>query len=189
MLCSYLKDIARDGSLLPNVIEIQTTIEQAWDNGICAYGRIESGGLRGTRKWIGTHDAVAYFTQIGVTTQASSFKEEDDGSPAVLSLLDFIEAYFLSGADEAKVKGTSHITKLAPVYFQRAGHSMTIVGLERREDGHRNLLVFDPSFGTSDSMNRMLDRRGQRALPQTLLRPYRRSDESLSRWDEFEVMM
>ena len=39
---------------LPSILELQDLIEQAWDQGINAVGRIETGGIRGTRKYIGT---------------------------------------------------------------------------------------------------------------------------------------
>jgi len=39
---------------LPSILELQQLIEQAWDQGINAVGRIETGGIRGTRKYIGT---------------------------------------------------------------------------------------------------------------------------------------
>ena len=190
MLLSYLKHNDNSQQQLPNVLEIQDDIERAWDNGICAYGRIETGGVRGTRKWIGTHEALAYFTQIGIKVEALSFKDEDAGSsqPSVIALLDHIEAYFISG-QVSNQHGTSRITNLAPVYFQRFGHSMTIVGLERKRDGNRNLLVFDPSYATAASMERLLDGRKTYAEPDVLLRAYRRSDVSLSRWEEFEVVV
>lgn len=202
MLLSYLqRQNGGDASAsLPNVLEIQDTIETAWDAGICSYGRIETGGLRGTRKWIGTHDALAYFMQtLGAAgrVDALSFREEDSDSSeegseaepsAALALLDHVEAYFMSGLEQAKHHGSSHTTQLPPMYFQRFGHSMTIVGLERRKDGSRNLLVFDPSFATSEGVQRLLDGRSIRSAPDTLLRAYRRSDASLSRWDEFEIV-
>lgn len=39
---------------VPDIFEIQDMIESAWDNGINSKGRIETGGVRGTRKFIGT---------------------------------------------------------------------------------------------------------------------------------------
>lgn len=184
-------------AILPNVLEIQDTIEQAWDADVCPYGRIETGGVRGTRKWIGTHEALAYFTFTGVKVDALSFKEGDgpgESVSAVSDLLDYLEAYFISGLETATHAGSSHITSLPPIYFQRFGHSMTVVGLERKHDGSRNLLVFDPSFATSEAMRRLVDGRGRERGRTTvdvevLLKAYRRSDVSLSRWDEFEVVV
>lgn len=39
---------------LPSIFQIQEDIETAWDRGINAEGRVETGGIRGTRKYIGT---------------------------------------------------------------------------------------------------------------------------------------
>lgn len=177
---------------LPNVLQIQETIEQAWDNGICSFGRIETGGILNTRKWIGTNEAVAYFTQTSIRVEALSFKtEENDNNKAAAasSLLDHIEAYFMSGLEGARRQGISAITSLPPIYFQRLGHSMTIIGLERKLDGSRNLLVFDPSLGTSVAMRKLLDGGKTAASVDTLLKAYRRSVAALSRWDEFEIVV
>lgn len=42
------------GETFPSIFEIQDLIENAWDMGLHAQGRIETGGVRGTRKYIGT---------------------------------------------------------------------------------------------------------------------------------------
>ncbi|KAK5166339.1 uncharacterized protein LTR77_008600 [Saxophila tyrrhenica] len=183
---------------LPNIIEIQETIERAWDNGICTYGRIETGGVLNTRKWIGTHEALAYFTEAGLPVEALAFREDEEpqnkkstnAQPAVVSLIDHVEAYFISAHEQPGTKhhGTSHITNLPPLYFQRFGHSTTIVGLERKDDGSRNLLVFDPSYATSAAVGRLLAGRNAWAGHDAVLKAYRRSDMSLSRWDEFEII-
>lgn len=39
---------------LPSILELQDMIEVAWDKGINSEGRVETGGIRGTRKYIGT---------------------------------------------------------------------------------------------------------------------------------------
>jgi zinc finger-containing ubiquitin peptidase 1 len=178
---------------IPNILEIQDDIERAWDSDICAYGRVETGGIRGTRKWIGTHEALAYFLRLGIEVEALSFRQEDNDStsqPGVLSLLDHVEAYFISAMESSRTKhhGTSHTTPLPPLYFQRFGHSMTIVGLERKMNGQRNLLVFDSSCPTSSAMGKLLAGRTAWTYPDTMLTSYRRSDMSLSRWEEFEII-
>ena len=38
----------------PSILLLQDMIERAWDQGINSSGRIETGGIRGTRKYIGT---------------------------------------------------------------------------------------------------------------------------------------
>jgi zinc finger-containing ubiquitin peptidase 1 len=42
------------GNQIPSIFDIQDYIETAWDQGINSKGRIETGGVRGTRKYIGT---------------------------------------------------------------------------------------------------------------------------------------
>jgi hypothetical protein len=42
------------GPTPPSIFQIQDLIENAWDMGINAQGRAETGGVKGTRKYIGT---------------------------------------------------------------------------------------------------------------------------------------
>ncbi|KAK3676396.1 hypothetical protein LTR78_003672 [Recurvomyces mirabilis] len=172
----------------PGVNHIQDSIEQAWDDGILAHGRRETGGISGTRKWIGTSEAAAYFTQIGISVEAHSFKDETH-ELAVVGLLDFVEAHFISGVEASENRGSSRLTQRSSLYFQRFGHSMTIVGLERRTDGSRSLLVFDPSFETSAGMLSLVAGRRSRAELDTLLKAYRKTDQSLAKWEEFEILV
>ncbi|GAB1731152.1 hypothetical protein NU195Hw_g8260t1 [Hortaea werneckii] len=178
----------RGTTRLPNVLEMQETIEQAWANGIASHGRIETGGVKGTRKWIGTSEAVAYFRQLGIPIEALSFKDDED-EMAVTGLLDYVEAYFLGGLQGARERGCSRLTQLSPIYFQRRGHSTVIVGLERKEDGARNLLVFDSSFETSRAIRAKLAGKKTQTAVETILRAYRRSDQNLARYKEFEIMV
>ncbi|KAF2208404.1 hypothetical protein CERZMDRAFT_49398 [Cercospora zeae-maydis SCOH1-5] len=192
VLLTYIQHIDREGPQgMPHVIQMQEVIERAWDNGICAYGKVQTGGILNTRKWIGTTEALAFFTQIGVKVDALTFHqgESETGNSAVTDLLDYVEAFYMSGIDGAQRHGTSYVTQLPPIYFQRFGHSMSIVGLERRRDGSRNLLVFDSSFKTSKPMRLLADGRRANLTVSDLLKPYRRSDHSLSKWDEFELLM
>ena len=39
---------------IPSILRLQDLIEAAWDKGINSTGRIETGGIKGTRKYIGT---------------------------------------------------------------------------------------------------------------------------------------
>jgi hypothetical protein len=59
MLISYVQAAQSEGfqhfqGRLPTVLRLQDLIEEAWDKGINSSGRIETGGIRGTRKYIGT---------------------------------------------------------------------------------------------------------------------------------------
>ena len=59
MLCSYIISVKFQGyqninRRIPSIFQIQDYIESAWDAGINTQGRIETGGIKGTRKYIGT---------------------------------------------------------------------------------------------------------------------------------------
>ena len=59
MMVSYIRDARSEGyqhfqGRLPSIIRLQDMIEHAWDRGFNSLGRIETGGIRGTRKYIGT---------------------------------------------------------------------------------------------------------------------------------------
>lgn len=183
MVCSGLRTQRPANNIadVPNVFQIQDVVEEAWKHGICAIGKTQTGGIRNTRKWIGSLEAVAFFRNTNTQVDALSFK-------SVKALLDHVEAYFMSGLSCSKAVGSSRMTKLPAVYFQRRGHSMTCVGLERKVDGSRNLLVFDPSWSTTEPMRRMLAGGNVRVKSEIMLKPYRKSEESLGKWAEFELV-
>ena len=116
-----------------------------------------------------------------------------------------IEQYFSNGsiATSEKVCRTS----LPPIYLQHpgtycrcyqgyavlrcshpTGHSLTIVGLEKRKSGAMNLLVFDPMFKPSPGVLRLVDTRFRVASPEKLLKAYRRGDTYLEKHKCFELL-
>lgn len=46
---------------LPSIFRIQDLIEAAWDLGYNSNGRVETGGIKGTRKYIGTPEVRASY--------------------------------------------------------------------------------------------------------------------------------
>lgn len=59
MMISHIQDAKSQGhhhfpGKLPSILHLQDAIESAWDKGINTIGRIETGGIKGTRKYIGT---------------------------------------------------------------------------------------------------------------------------------------
>jgi hypothetical protein len=65
MLSSYIIGVKSQGhgvlnNKIPTIFDIQDYIERAWDLGINSQGRIETGGIRGTRKYIGTPDVSSF---------------------------------------------------------------------------------------------------------------------------------
>jgi hypothetical protein len=65
MLLSYIQGAKAQGyeefpGRLPTVLKMQDHIEDAWDKGINEIGRVQTGGIRDTRKYIGTPEVITY---------------------------------------------------------------------------------------------------------------------------------
>jgi hypothetical protein len=191
MQASYLLGTRAPGAVhfrgrVPSIFRIQDMIEDAWDMGFNAQGRIETGGIRGTRKYIGTPEAQAVFQSLEISCAAQTFNDPNLGA-AELYLVEAVERYFQGSTYDpsAKVRRTS----LAPLYFQHRGHSMTIVGLERRADGSTELLVFDPMFDVPRSVAKHVGSdRINHSNPDGLLKFYRRGSKYLKNYFEFELL-
>ena len=77
MMISYIQDTKSQGyecfgGKIPSILQLQDMIEQAWDMGFGATGRIETGGIRGTRKYIGTPEAQALFESLSIRYRCSN---------------------------------------------------------------------------------------------------------------------
>lgn len=79
-------------------------------------------------------------------------------------------------------------TARPPMYLQRHGHSMTIVGIEIRKNGNRNLLVFDPAYNTSKILIGKITADSNFKHAPSLLKPYRRGKRQLKRYNVFETL-
>jgi hypothetical protein len=71
MLVSYIRGIKAKGherfeAGLPGILQIQDMIEEAWDRDPHSVGRQETGGIRNTRKWIGTPEVCTLPRPKGV---------------------------------------------------------------------------------------------------------------------------
>lgn len=53
---------------IPSIFRLQDLIELAWDKGINSAGRIETGGIRGTRKYIGTPEVNRSLSRFNLET-------------------------------------------------------------------------------------------------------------------------
>ena len=67
-LITYIQAAQSDGYQhfeegLPSIFEIQDKIEQAWDLGYNDSGRLETGGIKGTRKYIGTPEVCPFVSK------------------------------------------------------------------------------------------------------------------------------
>jgi hypothetical protein len=137
---------------IPSILTLQDLIEEAWDNGFNNEGRIETGGIRGTRKHIGTPEAQALFKSLEIACRVRRF-ESSPSVNAFSSLLDYVEEHFNTSSDTTTIVGTKiHQTIMPPIYLQRPRHSLTIVGIELRANGERVLLVLDPGYRPSPRM-------------------------------------
>lgn len=175
------------GARIPTIFQIQDYIENAWDHGINAQGRIETGGIRGTRKYIGTPDAQAMFVSLGIACDAQGLKPKDGSSQEACELLfETVENYFMNGCKDYNPK--VRMTDLPSIYFQHPGHSMTIIGLERKLNGSRNLLVFDPMFHDAYNITKLIGERFRHPEPEDLLKAYRRGTKYLRKYNEFELL-
>lgn len=66
---------------------------------------------------------------------------------------------------------------------------MTIVGVERKRDGSKNLIVFDPMFHDASNVMRLVDApRFLHKAPSDVLKAYRRGTKYLKKYNEFEIL-
>jgi len=65
---------------------------------------------------------------------------------------------------------------------------MTIVGFEKKQDGSKNLVVFDPMFHDAMHVMRLVDQEFKHKAPADLLRAYRRGLKYLRKYSEFELL-
>ncbi|KAG7419705.1 Ubiquitin carboxyl-terminal hydrolase ZUFSP [Fusarium oxysporum f. sp. rapae] len=192
MLTSNIISAQREGSnhfgrTFPSIFQIQDLIENAWDMGINAQGRAETGGVKGTRKYIGTPEAQAVFLSLEIPCSVQAFKDQERGK-SKQRLFEAIEGYFRGGI--TSVEDRIHHTELPPIYLQHPGHSLTIVGFERQMDGQANLLVFDPSFRDSTKIRNLIDRtvRQKPSSIDSFLQPYRRGSHYFRKYNQYEVL-
>ncbi|KAJ5033468.1 uncharacterized protein L3040_008583 [Drepanopeziza brunnea f. sp. 'multigermtubi'] len=191
MMCSYIIRAESQGheifnGKIPTIFQIQDYIEHAWDMGINDSGRIETGGIRGTRKYIGTPDAQAMFCSLGIACDAQGMKTRRNQGPAYEFLFNAVESYFIDGCTDYDHK--VRCTDLPSVYFQHPGHSMTIIGFEKRKDGSKNLIVFDPMFHDATNITRFIGQSFKHSNPSDLLKAYRRGVKYLKKYDSFELL-
>ncbi|KAM5437552.1 hypothetical protein McanMca71_000832 [Microsporum canis] len=192
MLISYIQDSRAVGykhfpSRTPSILKLQGMIEQAWDNGFNSHARVETGGIKGTRKYIGTPEAAALFQNLEIPCRPKVCTETTEDK-AFESLYLTVAEYFLNHKAPVTEKKVVQ-TDLPPIYLQHAGHSMTIVGFEIRDNGSVNLLVFDPMFKTSAAISRLIGTQCTTAKPETYLKAFRRCNRYLRQFDTFELLM
>ncbi|KAI4941150.1 hypothetical protein J4E91_010941 [Alternaria rosae] len=193
MLLSYIQGAKAQGceefpGRLPTILKMQDHIEDAWDKGINSIGRVQTGGIRDTRKYIGTPEAQAFFLNSEINCAVEQFSDNKDRAIAAHELLlAAMERYFARAA----ASDGSNVSKtlLPPIYLQQPGHSISIVGFERRFDGSCNLVVFDPMYLTSPAMHKLLGRKNIRTARPEVLYAYRRGAGKLKKYAAYEILM
>ncbi|KAK0651970.1 peptidase family C78-domain-containing protein [Cercophora newfieldiana] len=190
MMTSYVNAVKFQGyqnlqRKIPSIFQIQDFIESAWDAGINTQGRLETGGIKGTRKYIGTPEALAMFRLLDIPCDAQGFKNRELGKSEML-LMEYVENYFQTGVEDPTQR--IRLTSLPPLYFQHAGHSMTIIGFEKLRSGAKNLIVFDPMFHDATNIIKLIGRKFEYTFPDMALKSYRRGSKYLRRYREFEVL-
>ncbi|KAL4753841.1 hypothetical protein BDW72DRAFT_14524 [Aspergillus terricola var. indicus] len=192
MLVSYIQKSRGPGchhfpGALPTILQLQDIIERAWDMGYNTVGRTETGGIKGTRKYIGTSEAQALFLSLGIQCQARSIGKTKD-MPAHSSLLSHVAAYFRGAGPLDNKTEKVVLTDLPPIYLQHHGHSMTIVGFEVREQGSASILVFDPSFKTPSVIKHAMGANIKTSEPARILKGYRKDVNYLQKYQTFELL-
>lgn len=66
---------------------------------------------------------------------------------------------------------------------------MTIVGFERKIDNEPRLLVFDPMFRGAYYTARLADSQCNNSRAKKALKPYRRGQKYLRKYNEFEILL
>jgi len=132
---------------------------------------------------------------MDIKSQAHEFS----GNDAYKKLLDFVEEYFQTAGHQAQDSKKVIQTELPPLYLQRRGHSMTIVGLEYHT-GHahkRSLIVFDPGYTPRAALFEERTAQSTRNIFGSIVKSrkrtiamgkYRRGPAYLRKYNRFEVL-
>jgi hypothetical protein len=128
---------------------------------------------------------LAVFRLLDIPCDAEGVKHKEPGKSEAL-LMEYVENYFQSGVEDPEQQIRQ--TNLPPLYFQHAGHSLTIVGFEKLKNGPKQLIVFDPSFHDSSYIVRLVGKTFTHPMPDLALKPYRRGSRYLKAYKEFELL-
>lgn len=195
MLISYIRDAQApghghfDGKRLPSILKLQEMIEDAWDQGFNESGRVETGGIRMTRKYIGTPEAQAVLLSLNIAAEAQAFSADNKGG-AYTAMMEAIWKHFDDGSEDNNPDKVT-ITDKPPLFFQHQGHSMTVVGIELDTEYRATLVVFDPMYNPSSTLKKLaMDNKlaFTTPVPEKLLKAHRRDEKYLGRYKAFEII-
>ena len=191
MMISYLRgchipEIGKTfkGSL-PTIFQLQDDIEAAWDSGIQTHARSETGGIKNTRKYIGTAEATALFTSKSDSCRTEAFTSTDQLAACDAMLLS-LRNYF------TRRRGSN---PPAPVYLQYKGHSMTVVGFEelalggtKGAESETSLVIFDPMFRVPSSLKKLSVNTTKPESKLHFLKAFRYPRQRFKRFNQFELL-
>ncbi|KAH0339802.1 hypothetical protein KCU81_g7050, partial [Aureobasidium melanogenum] len=173
----------------PTISDLQARIEEAWKAGYNSHGMTQTGGIRGTRKHIGTSEVEALLLSMRIPCTGSAFQ----GKNAWQQLLDYVHAYFCNPYTSSGATTESqrvYLTQKLPIFLQRPGHSLTIVGSIKLRSGKRKLLTFDPAWQPPSPMRMPLNLNQHRAWKlKWLLKQYTKSERYFQRYSAFETLI
>jgi zinc finger-containing ubiquitin peptidase 1 len=112
-----------------------------------------------------------------------------NGDNAWLRLLDFVENYFANSTAESQSRGRVAMTSRPPIFLQRPGHSVVIVGVVKLNSGKRRLLIFDPAWRPPAGILEASSEGANLSWKEVLdLRRYSKSERWLQRFSAFETL-
>ncbi|KAI9721361.1 MAG: hypothetical protein M1828_005221 [Chrysothrix sp. TS-e1954] len=192
---------------VPGVLELQDMIEEAWSKGFDLHdAKFLTGGIKGTRKYIGTPEVRSLLAYSNIPTTFEVCHDTrigpDRAQNAHKRLIDICLEYFGAESQMAWQKGIKQsdtvartiikITPHPPMYLQQSGHSVTIVGVEKgNEDDPGAIFVFDPAFSTPPEIVSLAEKSrqsGEVTDPSRLVASYRRDRRNLARHTSYEVL-
>ncbi len=195
MQISYVRDAQVPGHhhfqsrRLPSILRLQEMIEDAWDRGYNTTARVETGGIRMTRKYIGTAEAQALYLSLGMNSEALAFSSHSKND-AYLAMMGAVCSYF-DGDSASDTTDKIVMTNKPPLFFQHHGHSMTVVGVELDINGRTNLVVFDPTYNPSPPLKKVALSNKTNFYsphPAKMLKAHRRDERYLGRHKAFEIV-
>ncbi|KAF8477256.1 peptidase family C78-domain-containing protein [Kalaharituber pfeilii] len=124
MMISYIQATFPEGThpfpgMVPSIIKLQDYIEKGWDMGINVHGRVETGGIKNTRKYIGTSEAETVFVSMGIPCGVKHLSRTPDREACEI-LFDFVQWFYERGRPAGNTDRILRTHK-PPIYFQHAG--------------------------------------------------------------------
>ncbi|KAJ1981564.1 hypothetical protein H4R35_000658 [Dimargaris xerosporica] len=151
---------------VPTVRQLQQALELAWRQGHDPVGASQLGHrVVSTQTWIGPTEVYCILQALRVSAQLIDFHRPTGPRGSHPALVRFVERYYTRQLPPLPHRGESALalvntpcsttplhdatlpiqwTDLPPLYWQHAGHSRIIIGVECVNSAATHLLVYDP---------------------------------------------